>query len=68
MTYDRSPQMSIAGATINLNCPTCGAVFDVHLNDTEPRQTARTVLDTWISFRCPACEHLGEVHLEMEVR
>ncbi len=49
-------------------CLTCGAAFDVHVDDTEPRQTPQEVIHTTVSFRCPACEHLGVVHLEMEVR
>ena len=60
--------MPISGATINMICPTCGAAFDVHLDDTKPTQTPQDVIHTTASFRCPACEHLGEVRLEMEVR
>ena len=60
--------MPLVGATITVNCPTCGAAFDVHLEDTKPRQSPSTALDTRVPFRCPECEHLGEMHLEMEIR
>lgn len=67
--YDiESTRMPIVGATITLNCPTCGAAFDVHLDNAESRQSLRTELDTRVPFRCPECEHLGEMHLEIELR
>ena len=66
VTYDQLSQMPISGATLNVICPTCGAAFDVELEDAEPRETPHQLLHRRVSYRCPACEHLGEVQVHLE--
>ncbi len=60
--------MPIVGATINMTCPTCGAAFDVQLEDVEPKETPYPQIHKTISYRCHACEHLGEVQVEIQTR